>query len=148
MQHPALARRSRRWRQQIETVSTSPLVFRPAWTARGQMLLAGDAAAFIDPFVGDGISIALRSGTLAGATAARIAAGELSLAQGLAEYDHEYRAAFSSAFRNASCLRRILEAPSFLRAPAVAMLQLFGATEFLIRRTRANGSLPAADSLP
>jgi flavin-dependent dehydrogenase len=138
--HPALAQRSRRWHQEIETVTTAPLVFRPPCTVRDQMLLAGDAAAFIDPFVGDGISIALRSGVLAGMTIARIAANELSLAEGLAEYDRQYRATFSSAFRNASRLRRMLQAPAILRVPAVAALQLFGATEFLIRKTRASSS--------
>ena len=42
---------------------------------RDNLVLVGDAAAFIDPFVGDGISIALRTGCLAarGATASRSA---------------------------------------------------------------------------
>ena len=46
----------------MQPVSTAPLIYRQPQPTRDNMLFAGDAAAFIDPFVGDGISIALRSG--------------------------------------------------------------------------------------
>lgn len=41
--------------------------------AAGRILLAGDAAGLLEPWTREGISFALRSGTLAGAAAARIA---------------------------------------------------------------------------
>jgi geranylgeranyl reductase family protein len=41
--------------------------------SRGRILVAGDAAGLLEPFTREGISYALRSGTMAGAAAARIA---------------------------------------------------------------------------
>lgn len=47
-----------------EFVFAGPLL--PGWqTCPEHMLTAGDVAAFLDPFIGDGISLALRSGRLA-----------------------------------------------------------------------------------
>ena len=61
-----LLERSKQWTAITEQVSTYPLVFRePApIDAERSVFNTGDAAAFIDPFVGDGISMALHSGTL------------------------------------------------------------------------------------
>ncbi|HZD95450.1 MAG TPA: NAD(P)/FAD-dependent oxidoreductase, partial [Candidatus Sulfotelmatobacter sp.] len=53
---PELWRRSRNWRQIFPTVTTSPLYFREPETESDGMFLVGDAAGFIDPFAGDGIS--------------------------------------------------------------------------------------------
>lgn len=47
---------------------TSPLT-------RGRVLVAGDAAGLLEPWTREGISFAIRSGTLAGAAAARVARG-------------------------------------------------------------------------
>ncbi len=49
----------------MEPVTTSPLVFHKPEPLQNAMLQVGDAAAFVDPFIGDGISLALRSGALA-----------------------------------------------------------------------------------
>ena len=65
LQHPALRQRSLGWQPLISTVSTAPLIFAKPRPERDGVLLAGDAAGFVDPFVGDGISSALRSGWLA-----------------------------------------------------------------------------------
>ncbi len=51
------------WQPLFPAVTTSPLYFREPETESERMLLAGDAAGFIDPFAGDGISLALQSGT-------------------------------------------------------------------------------------
>jgi flavin-dependent dehydrogenase len=101
------------------------------------MMLAGDAGAFIDPFAGDGISIALRSGAMAADCAARLCAGQLSHAEALADYDEQYRRSFLPAFRNAARLRRIVSLPAAITAPAVALARTFSAGELLVRVTRA-----------
>jgi flavin-dependent dehydrogenase len=101
------------------------------------MMLAGDAAAFIDPFAGDGISIALRSGAMAAHCVARFCAGELSHAEALAAYDEQYHRSFVSAFRNAARLRRIVSLPAAITAPAIALARSFSAGELLVRATRA-----------
>jgi flavin-dependent dehydrogenase len=64
--HPALLRHSRHWLRVTNMVTTAPLVFHMPQPEYDGVLRVGDAAAFIDPFVGDGISMALRSGVLAG----------------------------------------------------------------------------------
>ena len=76
--HPKLAERAARWTPVTQPVSTAPLVYRDIQPVRGSLIYAGDAAAFIDPFVGDGISIALRSGRLAAQWVCRFLAGKIS----------------------------------------------------------------------
>ena len=78
-QHPQLEERSRGWKQLSDPVSTSPLLFRSPAPERDGILMAGDAAVFVDPFVGDGISLALRSGALAAQTLMPFFRKELSL---------------------------------------------------------------------
>lgn len=53
--------------------------------AHGRILLAGDAAGFVDAFLGEGISFAIRSGRLAGAAAADAAAANPGTATAAAD---------------------------------------------------------------
>ncbi len=94
--HPRLAERSRAWQQVSETVATSPLVFAPPQAEEGGVLFAGDAAGFIDPFVGDGISLALRSGAMAAEALAEVWEGKRPVAR---------RRRFIAASMSASCVR-------------------------------------------
>lgn len=59
---------------------------------RGRVLVAGDAAGLLEPWTREGISYAIRSGALAGAAAARIAAGHTAPKEGLASYTRDVRA--------------------------------------------------------
>ncbi len=77
--HPALSERSRNWSPLSDPVSTSPLIFRQPQPERDGMLMVGDAAGFVDPFVGDGISLALRGGALAAHCLGSFFSGEASL---------------------------------------------------------------------
>jgi flavin-dependent dehydrogenase len=124
--HPALAERSREWRPLSEPVTTSPLIFRKPQPVRNGALNAGDAAGFVDPFVGDGISLALRSGALA---AECLRSGS--------SYEALYGQRFGPIFRASSQLRRLLRLPRQVRKPFVALLaHTPGVTEFLVARTR------------
>jgi flavin-dependent dehydrogenase len=124
--HPALAERSREWRPLSDPVTTSPLIFRKPQPVRNGVLNAGDAAAFVDPFVGDGISLALRSGALA---AKCLKSGT--------SYEALYIQRFGSIFRASSQLRRLLRLPRRVRKPFVALLAHTPAvTEYLVARTR------------
>ena len=78
-QHPGLRERSQNWVLLSEPVSTSPLIFRTPQPERDGILMVGDAAGFVDPFVGDGISLALRSGALAAQSLGPFFGGEISL---------------------------------------------------------------------
>lgn len=135
--HPALWRRSRDWEQQFPTVSTSALYFRRPQTEDRGMFLAGDSAAFIDPFVGDGISLALHSGVLAAECLLPFFAGRSSLAEAHQHYATAYRKHLAPALRSAARLRHLLSAPAWLRSGAIALAgtRIFG--RLLVRSTRA-----------
>jgi flavin-dependent dehydrogenase len=107
--HPALWLRSRSWEQLTETVTTSPLIHSEPEPVTNGVLNAGDAAAFIDPFTGDGISLALRSGVLA---------AECAIEGATERYSREYRAHFTRAFQVAAFTRWLSRAPSGVRRVA------------------------------
>jgi flavin-dependent dehydrogenase len=101
------------------------------------MLLAGDAAGFIDPFAGDGISLALQSGTLAAQFIVTFLHGSCSLEQAHQQYHAAYRKRFAPAFRNAARLRSALAAPKWIRSAALAFAAMPGVGKMLIKATRA-----------
>jgi flavin-dependent dehydrogenase len=112
-------------------------LFRKPEPIRGNMLNVGDAAAFIDPFVGDGISLALRSGTLAAECLACFLDGEDTLETAAERYQRQYNEQLLRVFRTSSKIRRLLALPYPARA---ALLMLFGnipaLTRYFVRRTR------------
>jgi flavin-dependent dehydrogenase len=137
---------SRGWEQVCDTVTTGAVSFRKPQTERDGAFLAGDAAGFIDPFVGDGIAIALRGGSMAGEIAAQVARGQWAIEQGLTLYEQRYHAAFDGAFRNARRLRRMLELPSALRVALIALMKVPGVAEIVVKSTRSK-TLPNARSV-
>ncbi len=136
-QEPELRRRSKKWQPLFPAVTTSPLYFREPETAADGMMLAGDAAGFIDPFAGDGISLALQSGVLAGKTILPFLAGKYAWEQALHEYQSAYRRRFVPAFRNAARLRSAIAAPRWARNTAFALASMPGVGRMLMRTTRA-----------
>jgi flavin-dependent dehydrogenase len=136
-QHPALLERSRQWRQLGDSVSTSPLVFRQPRPEHDGILMVGDAACFVDPFVGDGISLALRSGALAAECLVPFLGGETELGEASRRYCDEYIRRFGAVFQTSSTIRRMLRLPRAVRRPMVVLLgRLPAATEYLVRKTR------------
>ena len=134
---PRLYERSRGWQPLFSTVTTSPLYFREPETQSNGVFLAGDAAGFIDPFAGDGISLALHTGTLAAQSIVPFLRGSCSLEQAHQRYETAYRKRFAPAFRNAARLRRALAAPRWVRSAALAFAAVPGVGKMLVRRTRA-----------
>jgi flavin-dependent dehydrogenase len=126
--HPELAGRSHAWQRMGDAVATSPLVFDKPQPVRAGVLCAGDAAGFVDPFVGDGITLALRGGRLA---------GEAALRQDAGWYAREYRRRLAPVFGNASWLRRVMSLPAMLRRPVVASLRVPLVGRMLVSATRA-----------
>ena len=121
--HPALRERSAAWRPLSEPVSTSPLIFRQPEALEGNMLRAGDAAGFVDPFVGDGISLALRSGSLAVQALLPFFQQQMSLSEAATRYRQNYERQLAPVFRNSSRIRQGLALARPLRAPALFLLQ-------------------------
>src|SRR6266851_1269143 len=136
-QHPALHERSRRWTSLSDPVSTSPLLFRNPQPNRDGILMVGDAAGFVDPFVGDGISLALRSGSLAAHCLAPFFAGEASLSDAPSRYRELYGRSLLPVFRASSKIRQMLRLPRTLRKPLLMLLENApGITRFAVRKTR------------
>jgi flavin-dependent dehydrogenase len=134
---PELERRSRAWQPLYPAVTTSPLYFREPQTESDGMLLAGDAAGFIDPFAGDGISLALQSGRLAAQALLPFLHGNCTLEDAQAQYRGAYKKRFAPAFRNAARLRNALAAPRWVRKAALTMAGIPGVGRMLIHGTRA-----------
>ena len=130
-QHHALHERSRTWTQVTEPVTTSPLVFHKPEPTQRAMLQVGDAAAFVDPFVGDGISLALRSGALAAECLHTFFRGDRSLQQASKLYCTEYKERLGGIFKVSSMLRGWLRWPRAVRSP---MFSLISRTTFVSRQ--------------
>jgi len=134
--HPFLARRSQHWKQLFPTVTTSGLYFRKPQTDHNGMLLAGDAAGFIDPFAGDGISLALHSGALAAESLLPFFQSRGSLEQARRQYHSAYMKQLAPAFRNAARVRMALSAPAFIRSMLISLAARRPFAKALVRSTR------------
>jgi flavin-dependent dehydrogenase len=133
---PELWERTRGWKPLTEPVTTSPLIFRKPEAERDGALLAGDAAAFVDPFVGDGISLALRTGSLAAECVISFLGGT-PWQDARTRYRREYEARFGRIFRASSQLRRVLLLPRGLRRSLLFLLKRSPAlTQRLVNTTR------------
>ncbi|HEY1730553.1 MAG TPA: NAD(P)/FAD-dependent oxidoreductase [Terriglobales bacterium] len=134
--HPRLAERSASWEAGMSPVSTAPLIYRQPRPAQGNILYAGDAAAFIDPFVGDGISIALRSGKTAAECLRFLFSGESALAECASRYQREYARQFAPLLSAASRVRTLLSLPVVARAAVFELFRIPGLMPLVIRKTR------------
>jgi flavin-dependent dehydrogenase len=112
-------------------------VFREPQPERDWILMTGDAAGFVDPFVGDGVSLALRSGTLAAECLIPFFARRISLRQAARDYRSGYERRLTPVFRTAARIRRMLSLPQGVRIPLFRLLEKMPAiTRYLVRRTR------------
>jgi flavin-dependent dehydrogenase len=129
---PPLRERASRWQLLMDPVTTSPLIFGEPEPVRGNILLAGDAAGFVDPFVGDGISLALRSGVLAAQCLERFLDGQTTISEAAADYAQAYRKRLLPVFRNSSKLRRLLALPRPVRGMIGHLLETVPAVPRLL----------------
>jgi len=113
--HPLLAVRSRSWTAAFAAVTTFPVILRQPVPVSGNIINAGDAAGFVDPFVGDGIALALRGGNLAARNIFTFLRGQSQLKQSLEGYERAYRRSLRPTYRASSLLRRFLGVPRGLR---------------------------------
>ena len=134
--HPELRRRSMNWSPLFPPISTSPLYFRPPRTESNGMLLAGDAAAFIDPFAGDGISLAMHSGTLAAESLMPFLQGNSSWESVKERYGAAYHKQFAPAFRSAARVRKVLTAPPLIQSMLLSVAGIGPLSRALVKRTR------------
>jgi menaquinone-9 beta-reductase len=136
-QHPALRERSAQWQPLSDPVSVAPLLFGKPQPLRDGVLMAGDAAGFVDPFVGDGISLALRSGALAAECLASFFTRAISLEAAAGRYEQQYQKQLAPVFRSSSRIRSMLRWPWPVRAPIVSLLSNSQmAMSYFVRNTR------------
>jgi menaquinone-9 beta-reductase len=136
-QHPALRERSRQWQPLSEPVSTSPLIFREPDPGGSGIPRVGDAATFVDPFVGDGVSLALRGGTLAAESLIPFYQKRASLKDAIQTYSRAYQERLAPVFHASSGVRRMLGLPRLVRKPLLLLLgKTPGITRYLVKRTR------------
>lgn len=134
--HSALAERVQAWRAQTPVVATAPLVHARPQPVRGEVLQIGDAAGFIDPFLGDGISLALQTGVWAVRALQPFLEGAASRAAGARTYAAGYRERFLPAFHHAARLRRVLALTQPFQPAVSGLLKLPHLTEWLLQKTR------------
>jgi menaquinone-9 beta-reductase len=76
------------------------------------MLLAGDAAGFIDPMTGDGLRFALLGASFAAAVAGDLLAGKLDPAGAVAALARRRREAFAAKYRFNRAIRALVARPA------------------------------------
>ncbi len=133
-----LAKRSADWKPIGDSVATFPLSFgdlAPVQTAQN-ILNVGDAAGFIDPFVGDGISMALHSGRMAAECLSAHLCGHLSLFESAIDYRKQFEENLSPAYCNAARIRGMFE-QRLLRKVALELIRVPALADLAVRSTRA-----------
>ena len=121
--HPALRERSSGWRALSNPVTVGPLLFHKPQPQSDGILRVGDSAAFVDPFVGDGISLALRSGALAAECLGPFFSGMIDIREALRRYTTQYERQLTPVFQTSARIRRLLRLPRALRAPILLALE-------------------------
>lgn len=124
----SLHSRSSTWTQITETFATAPVYLGARVPIRDSIPQVGDAAGFVDPFVGDGISLALRSGVLAGRTVLDLTAER---------YACLYHEAFSGVFRASRRLRSALACSNTCRPWLIQSVRIPSLWRRIFDSTRA-----------
>ena len=107
------------------------------------LISVGDAAAFIDPFTGSGILLALESGKIASTAIAKSFADGYDFNSLTSAYRREYSAAFNQRLRVCSVLRHAAFAP-FLAEATISLLSFNeNIRRRLARATRFNAGSAA-----
>jgi menaquinone-9 beta-reductase len=134
--NPALKRRAQRFTPLHESITTAPLVHHAPQPAIGNVLQVGDAAGFIDPFLGDGISLALQTGQRAALTLIKAKHNGAPFHTAAANYAEQYRRDLQPLFQRAVRLRRTLALGQSFQPLFTGLLQMPRVGDWLVRHTR------------
>lgn len=140
--HPALEVRLRGATQVSETLATAPLCLERRGAEHDGALLAGDAAGFLDPFTGDGISMALHSGRLAAEDVASAwveGVGPCNHRETAGDYRHRLGRAVRRSYWVAGLLRALVCAPSAVQESVATALPWLGKRLLQATRWRERG---------
>jgi len=117
---PDLRRRFSGARAVTPVRGAGPLAHGASRFAENRLLIAGDAAAFVDPFTGEGIHAALLGGALAAEAASAILRGSARAAAG-SRFERSLRRLLRPRFVLARSLQALLCAPAAARRVACAL---------------------------
>jgi flavin-dependent dehydrogenase len=140
---PALEKRLTGAEQISPVVTTAPVHLARRQAAQKGVLMVGDASGFLDPFTGEGISMAMHSGRLAARAAAK------SLSEGLGDdraaeiYGQSLSLAVGRSYRIAGIARSLLHGPLWLQGLVTAPLPWIGRRLVHETRWRENPELTA-----
>lgn len=140
---PALRERFAGARAEGEPVMLGPMAVDSTAAGEPGLLLAGDAAGFIDPMTGDGLRLALAGAELAAAVALEVLAGRLSPEIAHVELARRRRAAFATKWRFNRTLRSLVTYPQGVATAAVAARVMPSMFEAVIRYAGDCGPGPA-----
>ena len=133
-QSPSLESRLRGAVQATPTVTTAPVIPARRQAVQGGALMAGDASGFLDPFTGEGISVALHSGTLAAQSVAAALSEGSTPGRAAEMYAHNLAQAVKQSYRIAAMARGLMLGPVWLRTLGTMPLPWIG--QRLVRETR------------
>lgn len=97
------------------------------------LLLAGDAAGFIDPMTGDGLRLALAGAEMAASVAREMLSGHLTGTEAVAALAHRRRAAFHRKWRFNRSLRALVSTGPMVSGATLAARLVPSAFEAIIR---------------
>jgi len=117
---PVLAARFTRARLVDRPTLLGPMAVDARTAGVPGLLLAGDAAGFIDPMTGDGLRLACEGAVLAARVAGRVLEGTLSCDMAAHELTERRHAAFAAKWRFNRALRSLVASPSAVVASAAA----------------------------
>lgn len=117
---PTLAPRFARARPVSTPIVLGPMAVDVRVPGEAGVLLAGDAAGFIDPMTGDGMRLALHGGELVAAVAAEVLAGRLSCDAAVPALAARRRAAFAAKWWFNRGLRAVVGLDPALRVATLA----------------------------
>lgn len=115
-----LAPRFSRARLVDSPVMLGPMAVDSGAAGEPGLLLAGDAAGFIDPMTGDGLRLAMASAELAAAVTLDVLAGRISAGAAHLDLLRRRRSAFSSKWRFNRTLRSLVASPRGVATAAAA----------------------------
>ena len=136
---PALRDRFVDARPEGDPVVLGPMAVDADAAGEPGLLLAGDAAGFIDPMTGDGLRLALAGAELAAAVSLEVFAGRGSPEAAHLELARRRRAAFASKWRFNRTLRSLVTYPQGVSAAAVCARAV---PSVLVTIIRYAGDLP------
>jgi flavin-dependent dehydrogenase len=126
-----LAPRFRDARMVTAPIALGPLAVESRQPGMAGLLMAGDAAGFIDPMTGDGLRFAVRGGELAGLAALEML--QHGVADGFEALQRQRRLEFAAKWRFNRALRRLVSSPGGVRAAALGAAIAPAAFRRLIR---------------